>query len=260
MPNQSERDTTALDELRQQARVDLAAAQRLAVENGLSEGIYNHFTLAVPGRPDCFYINPLGLHWSEVTASCLLTVDLDGNVVDGEGPVLRSAFAIHAPIHRRLPEHAAILHTHMPFASALTRLEDQRLLPIGHGEAMLVEQIAYDENYTGIASDPSEGDRLADILGTKSILIMAHHGVLVTGRNIAQAYDRLTKLESAARLQLYAMWTGKPLRYISDELLHQIDQEFRNAPPAIGGSVPGYELHFRALKRGLDRTDAGYKD
>src|SRR5438477_7518419 len=84
-----------------QARVNLAAAHRLAVMQGFSEGIFNHLTLAVPGRTDSFYLNPFGLHWSEVTASNLLTVSYDGKVLEGVGEVERSAFCIHAPIHRR---------------------------------------------------------------------------------------------------------------------------------------------------------------
>ena len=109
-----------------QARVDLAAAHRLAVQQGFSEGIFNHLTLAVPGRTDSFYLNPFGLHWSEVTASNLLTVSYDGKVLEGDGEVERSAFCIHAPIHRLNRKHACVLHTHMPYASALTRLEDPR--------------------------------------------------------------------------------------------------------------------------------------
>src|SRR4051794_23301489 len=113
-----------------QARVDLAAAHRLAVEHGFSEGIFNHFTLAVPGCDDRYYQIPFGLHWAEVTASCLMEVGYDGTVFSGEGEVERSALCIHAPIHRLVPRHACVLHTHMPFASALTRLDGARLEPV----------------------------------------------------------------------------------------------------------------------------------
>ena len=89
-----------------QARIDLAAAHRLAVIQGFSEGIFNHLTLAVPGRTDSFYINPFGLHWSEVTASNLITVSYDGKLVAGEGEIEQSAFCIHAPIHRLNRKHA----------------------------------------------------------------------------------------------------------------------------------------------------------
>src|SRR5947209_19683830 len=105
-----------------QARVDLAAAHRIAVMHGFNEGIFNHLTLAVPGKPDRYYQIPFGLHWSEVTASCLMEVGHDGTVLAGSGEVERSAYCIHAPMHRLLPVNAAaVFHTHMPYASALAR-------------------------------------------------------------------------------------------------------------------------------------------
>lgn len=242
-----------------QARVDLAAAQRLAVIQEMSEGIYNHFTLAVPAHDDRFYVSPLGLHWSEIRAGDLLTVDYDGRLLDGRGPLQRSAFCIHAPIHRRKPQHAALFHTHMPYTSALTRLQDQRLLPIGHTEAQLIAEIAYDDDYTGLARDPAEGERLADILGDKTILIMAHHGVLVAGRTVSEAYDRLYTLERAARVQLFAQWTGKPLRELPAEMVAHVHATITGTPLAPG--VPsGHELHFGALKRLLDRQNPGYRE
>lgn len=242
-----------------QGRVDLAAAQRLAVIHDLTEGIYNHFTLTVPGTDDRFYVSPLGLHWSEITASSLLTVSFDGKVLDGAGPLQRSAFCIHAPIHKRLPQHAAVLHTHMPYVTALTRLKDQRLLPIGHTEAQLIQQIAYDEDYTGLARDPAEGERLADILGEKTILFLAHHGVVVTGRTMSEAYDRIYQLEKAARLQLFALWTGQPLRHLSEDQADLVHRQITGTA-LTNGSVSGHELHFNALKRLLDRQNPGYRD
>src|SRR6202021_797337 len=108
-----------------QARVDLAAAHRLAYMHGFSEGIFNHLTFLVPGRGDRYYQIPFGAHWSEVTASCLMEVGIDdGAVKRGEGEVERSCYCIHAPMHKALPQAKAVFHTHMPFSSALTRLED----------------------------------------------------------------------------------------------------------------------------------------
>ena len=120
-----------IEAVRWQARVDLAAAHRLAVMHGLNEGIFNHFTLRVPGTDDRYYQIPFGLHWSEVTASCLMEVAYDGTRLSGEGEVERSAYCIHAPIHKLAAHAAAVFHTHMPYASALSRLEDQSILAIG---------------------------------------------------------------------------------------------------------------------------------
>src|SRR6516225_135279 len=150
---------TRPDSAEWRARVDLAAAHRLAVIQGFSEGIFNHLTLAVPGRNDRFLLNPFGLHWSEMTASAFMEVGYDGSVLQGDGEVERSAFCIHAPIHRLVPGAACVLHTHMPYASALTRLKDPRIKAIGQTEVGLSDMIAYDDQYTGPAFEPAEGER-----------------------------------------------------------------------------------------------------
>ena len=144
------------------ARVDLAAAHRLAVMHGLNEGIFNHLTQVVPGNPDRYYQIPFGMHWSEVKASSFMEVGInDGEVKRGDGEVERSCYCIHAPIHRALPQAKAVFHTHMPFASALTRLEDPRIKEIGQTEVGLMDMIAYDDDYTGPAFDPAAFPRFS---------------------------------------------------------------------------------------------------
>ncbi len=241
------------------ARVDLAAAHRLADMQGLSEGIFNHLTLAVPGADDRYLQIPFGLHWSEVTASCFLEVGYDGRLLAGSGEIERSGFCIHAPIHRLLPNAACVLHTHMPFASALVRLEDPRLLPIGQTELDFLDITAYDRDYAGLAFDPAEGERLAGLLGPKNkVLLMANHGVLVIGETVAAAYDRLFYLERACQVQLYAMWTGRPLKHVPQEVAEHTRRQYA-ASPNYGGK-PACEHHFAALKRLLDRRNPGYSD
>lgn len=241
-----------------QARVDLAAAHRLAVMHGLNEGIFNHLTLAVPGKHDRYFQIPFGLHWSEVTASCFLEVGWDGTVLAGKGEVERSAFAIHAPVHRLNRDAAAVLHTHMPHASALVRLEDMRIQPIGQTEIGFLDCIAYDETYTGLAFDPAEGERLAGVLGDKQVLMMANHGVLVVGKTVAEAYDRLYYLERACQVQLFAMWTNRPLKRVPDSVIQRTKQQYADAPGY--GDRSAEEHHFAALKRLLDRREPDYRD
>jgi len=242
-----------------QARVDLAAAHRLAVMHGFSEGIFNHFTLAVPGKSDRYYQIPFGLHWTEVTASCLLEVGYDGRVLSGQGDVERSAFCIHAPIHRLVPQHACVLHTHMPYASALARLEEPRIEAIGQTEIGFLEITAYDEAYTGLALDPAEGERLASVIGPdRKILFMANHGVLACGESVAEAYDLLYYLERACQVQLYAMWTGRPLKQVPAEIVAHTKRQYAESP--IYGNRPACEHHFAALKRLLDRREPDYSD
>ena len=242
-----------------QARVDLAAAHRLAVMHGFNEGIFNHLTLRVPGTDDRYYQIPFGLHWSEVTASCLMEVGYDGTLRAGEGEIERSAYCIHAPMHRLLPQAAAVLHTHMPFASALARLEDPRILPIGQTEIGTMVNTAYDMTYTGIALEPSEGERLAGVLGDKAVLMMAGHGVTVVGPSVAAAYDQLYYLERTAQVQLYAMWTGRPLKLLSQEIVDETIAGFKREAVFLG-AVPPCDHHFAALKRILDGQQPDYKN
>ena len=239
-----------------QARVDLAAAHRLAVHDGFSEGIFNHLTLAVPGTDDRYLQIPFGLHWSEVTAGSFMEVGYDGSVLKGEGEVERSAFCIHAPIHRLLPEHACVLHTHMPFAGALTRLEDPRIEAIGQTEIGFLDRVAYDEDYTGLALDPAEGERLAGVIGHNKVLFMANHGVIVTGKTVAEAYDSLYYLERACQVQLYAMWTGRPLKRVPSEVVALTLRQYASSPRYGGRS--SCEHHFAALKRLLDKREPDY--
>jgi ribulose-5-phosphate 4-epimerase/fuculose-1-phosphate aldolase len=240
-----------------QARVDLAAAHRLAFIHGFSEGIFNHLTLVVPGRSDCYYQIPFGTHWSEVTASSFMEVGIDDGIVKrGAGDVERSCYCIHAPIHKTLPQARAVFHTHMPFASALTRLEDPRIKEIGQTEVGMSGQIAYDDEYTGPAFEPQEGERLANVIGDKTVLFMANHGITTLGNTVADAYDRLYYLERAAQVQIYAMWTGQRLKQLPGTVVEKTKREIGGGR-FYQGPTPA-QRHFDALKRTLDRTDPEY--
>src|SRR5438477_8930358 len=240
-----------------QARVDLAAAHRLAFNQGFSEGIFNHLTLTVPGRSDRYYQIPFGMHWSEVTASSFMEVGInDGEVKRGEGEVERSCYCIHAPIHKALPQAKAVFHTHMPYASALTRLEDPRIKEIGQTEVGLSGAIAYDDEYTGPALDPAEGARLARVIGDKTVLFMANHGISTVGETVAEAYDRLYYTERAAQVQLYAMWTGQPLKKLPDAVVEKTKRDIGGSH-LYKGPTPA-QRHFDALKRILDRKEPDY--
>jgi ribulose-5-phosphate 4-epimerase/fuculose-1-phosphate aldolase len=241
-----------------QARTDLAAAHRLAFMHGFSEGIFNHLTLAIPGHNDLYYQIPFGMHWSEVTASSFMEVCIDdGKVMRGTGDVERSCYCIHAPMHKALPQATAVFHTHMPYASALTRLEDPRIKEIGQTEVGMIDAIAYDDEYTGPAFETHEGERLARIVGNKSVLFMANHGVTTLGVTVADAYDRLYYLERAAQVQIYAMWTGQRLKQLPAAVIEKTKREIGGAS-FYDGPTPA-QRHFNALKRILDRTEPDYK-
>ena len=235
-----------------QARVELAAALRLAVRHGLHEGICNHFSLMLPGSEELFLVNPYGPHWSEIAASDLVLVDADGRKLEGAGEVEVTAFNIHAGIHRAHPRARCVLHTHMPYATALTMIEGGRLEP-AHQTAMRFHgAIAYDDDFNGFATEAEEGDRMARLLAGKEVLFLANHGVIVTGSTIGIAYDRLYYLERAAQAQCIAMATGRPLRTVTEEVAR------RTRAQSEGWSEIYAERHFEALKRLLDRDEPGY--
>ncbi len=239
------------EEMRQ-ARVDLAAALRLAVRFGLHEGICNHFSTAVPGQDDRFLLNPHGTHWSQLSASDLLVVDGAGKVLEGGGEAEVSAFCIHAPIHQRHPRARAVLHSHMPYATALTSFEAGRLEPVTQNALRFHGDVAYDDDYNGVAEDTAEGARMAEALGDKRVLFLAHHGVIVVGETMAQAFDDLYYLERACEVQVLAMSTGRPLKRIGDNLAGAFFS-------AWSGNDGRYaKTHFEALKRVLDAEEPGY--
>ena len=182
----------------------------------------------------------------------------DGKVRRGTGDVERSCYCIHAPMHRTLPQAKAVFHTHMPYASALTRLEDPRIKEIGQTEVGLMNRIAYDDTYTGPALEPAEGERLAKIIGDKTVLFMANHGITTLGASVAEAYDRLFYLERAAQVQIYAMWTGQQLKQLPAAVVQKTIRDI-GGTRLYNGPSPA-QRHFDALKRMLDRTEPDYKN
>ena len=243
-----------MNEAIQQARVDLAAALRLAERFGLHEGICNHFSYALPGPDDRFLLNPYGTHWSQVTASGLQLVDGAGQVLEGGGAAEVSAFSIHAPIHQRHPRARAVLHTHMPYATSLTSLEDGRLEPVTQNALRFHGDVAYDDDYNGVAEDTAEGARMADVLGDNRVLFLAHHGVIVVGETIAQAFDDLYYLERACEVQIIAMSTGRPVKRIGDNMAGSVFERWSGKDGSYA------KTHFDALKKVLDAEDPGYAD
>jgi ribulose-5-phosphate 4-epimerase/fuculose-1-phosphate aldolase len=238
------------------ARVDLAACYRLADRFGLNEGIDNHLTMLAPGYSDRFLLAPFGMHWSEVKASDFLIVDFNGRALSGQGLVEDTALYIHQPVHRLSPQGCCVLHTHMPYATALCMLENPHLEMAVQTALGFYGDVAYDSNYNGLAFDMTEGERLARALGPKSVLMMGNHGVLVVGKTLPQAFERLYFLERAAQAQVLALSTGRALRLIPDAIIQKTLAQF-GAGASVGGRDRA-ELHFDALKRVLDRSNSDY--
>jgi ribulose-5-phosphate 4-epimerase/fuculose-1-phosphate aldolase len=234
-----------------QARIDLTAALRSAARLGLNEGVCNHFSLEMPGEPDKFLINPQGLHWSELTPADLMVVDEKGVVLEGRHQVEPTAFFIHGRIHLG-KRKKCVLHTHMPYATALCLLEDGRLDCTANQNAMRFhDRIGYDEAYGGVALDEAEGDRICNALGNRDVAFLASHGVIVCGDSVAYAFDDLYYLERSCMVQVIAWSTGRRLRSVPEDMVRKVCEQ-------IEGERQQSTLHFAALKRLLDREQPGW--
>lgn len=227
------------------ARRDLAAALQLAEKFGFSEGICNHFSVALAGAPERYLINAYGLHWSEIGPDDLLLIDGAGRVVEGEGEVEATARNIHVAGHRANPRHVCIMHVHMPWATALAMVEGGRLEMAHQTAARFHGRIAY-EAFGGLALDMDEGERIARSARANphaDVFFLANHGVTVCGPSVAVAFDELYYLERACRQQVLAMSTGRPLALIAEPMLSQTARQYMQVLEPQAGK------HFDALKR-----------
>lgn len=232
------------DEQIRQARIDLTAALRWADRLGLGEGICNHFSLAVPGATDRFLLNPQGLHWSELSVSDLLSVDVAGHIVEGHGQTEPTAFFIHSRIHLSHPSAKCVLHTHMPYAAALCALDRGRLEWVSQQSLRFYGRVAYEHEYKGLALDEAEGQRISDKLTTNTVVFLANHGVIVTGPDVATAFDDLYYLERACMVQVLAQSTGRPLKRIPAEVCRRARRQFETERTQA-------HSHLEAIKRML---------
>ena len=225
-------------------RADLALALRAAAHHGLGEGICNHFSVALPDGSDRFLLNPRGLHWSEVGADDIVLVDGDGAVLAGRHAVEPTAMFIHAAVHR-IAREPVVMHTHMPYATALTLTEDRALdTTLSQGAMRFHGRIAIDRAYNGLALGPEEGERIARAMGAADVAFLGNHGVVVCGARVDHAYDDLYYLERACLHQVLAQSTGRPLAPVPAALAQQVVEQ------TLGERLQS-ELFFRALGRML---------
>jgi ribulose-5-phosphate 4-epimerase/fuculose-1-phosphate aldolase len=231
---------TAEDRLRD----DLSLALRAAAHHGLAEGVCNHFSVELPDGSGRFLLNPRGLLWQEVQPDDIVVVDAQGRQLAGRHPVEPTAMFIHAAIHR-LGRHACVLHTHMPYATALTLTVDRALDTTLSQNAMRFHgRVAVDAHYNGLALDAAEGERIARAMQGADIAFLGNHGVVVCGAQMAHAYDDLYYLERACMAQVLAQSTGRPLAPADPPLARRVcDQTLSDRAQS--------DLFFDALRRTL---------
>ncbi|MCA8928322.1 MAG: class II aldolase/adducin family protein [Alphaproteobacteria bacterium] len=243
-------------------RVELAAAYRLVDYFGWCELFYGHLTARVPGSESHFLINPYGLNYDEVTASNLVKIDVDGNVVeDSPYPVNKAGFVIHSAIHMvQDSDNHVVMHTHTRAGMAIAALEEG-LLPISMNATMFHERLSY-HDYEGPSFYLDERERLQQSLGRNKALILRNHGLLTTGQTVPEAFMRLYRLERSAQVQIDAGAAGK-LRLVGDNVAARSRDDvesFIADGTHNGGGLDYGRLEFAALMRKLDRIDPGYRD
>jgi ribulose-5-phosphate 4-epimerase/fuculose-1-phosphate aldolase len=240
----------------QQARLDLSVAFRWAARLNLHEAVANHFSVAVSDDGQKFLINPAGRHFVQMRASDLLLVDMnaDGFGISKSQVVDPTAMNLHGQIHKLVPDANCVLHTHMPYATALACLRDFEFLMLDQNACRFYNRIAYDRDYAGMALEASEGERVAKLLGrSRSVLFLANHGVIVVGKTVAEAFDELYYLEKASQLQVLALSTGRELELIPNETAAMVCKQWLEYPNAA-------EYHFAALTEILDQESREFRD
>ncbi|KAK4313341.1 hypothetical protein Pmani_015295 [Petrolisthes manimaculis] len=212
------------------ARLELAAAYRGLDLMNLNEGVCNHLSVMTPradGKEESvMLVVKYGLHWSEVTASGLLGVNGEAELVEGEGEPDIAASCIHLGIRKVRPDARVVMHTHQPYATALACLKDPSLLMVHQNSTRFYQRVAYDNYYSGLALAMDEGYRLGKALGDKDVLFMGHHGVVVVAQSVALAFDNLYYLERAAQVQILAQSTQKEVELLPDDVCQKTSQDF----------------------------------
>lgn len=246
--------TTALDSGLAEMRRDLAATFRWFARMGMHESVANHFSLAVSDGGDSFLMNPRGIHFSRVRASDLLLLDAhDQTALTKDSAPDPTAWFIHSAIHRRLPHARCVMHLHPKYATALAALADSTMLPVDQNTMRFFNRVAIDDGFGGMALSSQEGERLAALLGNKTVLMMGNHGVLIAAATVAEAFDTMYYYERACETLITAMSCGRPLRVASVAVAEQTAQEWENYGELCID-------HLREVKAILDATEPDYRD
>lgn len=235
------------------ARVQLAGVYRVFAHLGWEELIYNHISLRVPGDEDHFLINPFGLHYSEITASNLVKVDIDGNIIGhSDWPINPAGFTFHGEIHKRVPNAHCVMHVHTTPTMAVCCLDDG-LSFTNFYSAQLYGKIAY-HDFEGITVHADEGERILASAGDKQVLLLRNHGPVVIGSTLAQAFSLMWLLTRACEVQLATKSMGNA-REIPEQVLNNCVRDSLNFNPKYGAG----EDSLAAMIRIVERQDPSFK-
>ena len=238
-------------------RTELAAAYRLTAKLGMDDLIYCHLSARVPGPEMHFLLNPYGLLFSEVTASSLIKVDQDGKMVDAKDQWVHNptGFVLHSAIHRSGDERICVFHSHPINAMAVASTECG-LLPLTVWAQQFYKRVSY-HPYEGPPVRLDERDRLLANLGDTQAMLMHNHGVLTTGRTVAEAFVLMYYLEKSCEVQLKAQSSGQKLIFPSQEV-SEYSARLRYSEEQLTAN-PG-AMEWQALVRKLDSEDPSYRN
>ena len=239
-----------------EARVQLAACYRIFNHLGWVEMIFNHITLRVPGPrsedPPLFLINPFGLHYSEITASNLVLIDIEGSPVrESKWPVNKAGFVIHSAIHGNVGNAHCVMHTHTTTGMAVACQKDG-LSPTNFYAAQLHGGVAY-HDFEGITVEESEKTHLLASIGQKKAVILRNHGLLAWGPSVPEAFMTLWTLQRACDVQIASSSAGT-LNPIRSEVFAQTVRESGPGEKRTCDDV------FAAMQRLVDAKDPSYRD
>lgn len=236
-----------------QARIKLAACYRIFAHLGWAELIYNHISLRVPGPDEHFLINPFGLHYTEVTASNLVKVDIEGNVIGySDWPVNPAGFTFHGAIHATLTDMHCVMHMHTTQAMAVCCLKEG-LSFTNFYAAQLWGQVAY-HDFEGITVHREEGARILASSAGKQVLLLRNHGPVVIGKTLAQAFNLMWLVQRACEIQIASQSLGE-VQPITVAAKEGCVRDSLNFNPKFGYG----EDSFAAMQRLIDRIDPGYR-
>ena len=238
-----------------QERVDLACAFRWTARLNMHEGVSNHFSLSVNDDGTKFLMNPNQVHFSLIRASDMLLLDANDpetmNRPDAPDP---TAWGLHGALHRLCPHARCAMHVHSIHATVLATMKDPVLPPLDQNCALFFNRIAYDTEYGGLALD-DEAERACQALDdpAKQVLVMGNHGIMVVGATVAETFNRMYYFERACEIYIKALWTGRDLAIIADDIAAKVADE---------AEAYGIEAHrhLDSLKKLLDRLEPDYRD
>ena len=234
-----------------QARVDLAACYRLIDHFGMSDLVYTHITLRVPDAPNRFLINPFGSLFGDVTASSLVTIDLDGAVIHPDGGRVNPAgFIVHSAIHMKGDHAHCVLHIHSRAGMAVAAL-DSGLMMLNQKAMQFHKRVGY-HDFEGLALATEERERLYEDLAGHKAMILRHHGLLTVGADCAEAFSLMYALELSCRVQMDVLACGQPYSLPPDDLCEHTAQQLNDFP------IPPREREWPGLLAMLQRVNPGF--